>query len=447
MGLYIQMHSMHGLFRGTNVELGRDEDTGGQIIYVLNLAKAFAKIKGVDKVDIITRRITDPKYPGYSKKIEKVAPKVNIVRIECGPKKYIMKVNLWLYMDEFVDNCKKYIKKAGKPDILHSNYADSGYVCSRLSKELGIPQVHTGHSLGKSKMERLGVNDRNYGKMDRIYNFSKRIVAEQEAIDNSSAIIVSTAEERFYQYSMYDINTNSKKFNVVTPGVNLEKFYPVSRKEDKSARKRLTSAISKCIKDMGKPIVFSISRLDYKKNLISLVKAYAYDKELQEMANLVIVTGRMGKMGKNQQILMDEMIDLIKRKEIKGRVCIIRHINYQIEGGEVYRIARDSKGVFVNPALHEPFGITVIEAGAVGMPVVATNSGGPIETIKRCKHGFVVDPRSTKQIADSIRKILKDNKLWKRFSENGKKNVRQYYSWDATAKKELEIFKRVVKKK
>jgi sucrose-phosphate synthase len=191
-------------------------------------------------------------------------------------------------------------------------------------------------------------------------------------------------------------------------------------------------------------MVFSIARLDHKKNLISLVKAFAYDKELQEKCNLVIVTGRIGKMGKSQQFLMNEMTDLIKKKKLSEKVCIVRHIDYQKEGGEIYRIARDTKGVFVNPALHEPFGITVIEAGAVGMPVIATNSGGPVESIGKCKHGVTIDPRDTKEIADSLKKIIFNQKLWKKYSENGKKNVRLYYTWDATAKTEYDVFKKLV---
>ena len=154
MGLYIQMHSMHGLFRSQSLELGRDEDTGGQIVYVLELAKALGELKGVDRVDIITRRIIDPEYPGYSKKTEKISGNVSIARIECGPEKYIKKVDLWQYIDEFVDNTKKYIRKIKrKPDILQSNYADSGLVCARLSEELGVPQIH-GPLSGDSQNEK-----------------------------------------------------------------------------------------------------------------------------------------------------------------------------------------------------------------------------------------------------------------------------------------------------
>lgn len=446
MGLYIQMHSMHGLFRSDNLELGRDEDTGGQIIYVRYLAMELAKLPEVDKVDIIVRRIVDPEYPGYSDEIEPMAPGVDIVRIECGPEKYIMKVDLWPLLDEFVENCKKYIDKIGrKPDILHSNYADSGLVCVRLSRELGIPQVHTGHSLGKPKMARIGVNDKNFEEMEKIYHFSERIKAEQDAIDNSAAIVVSTDEERLCQYNMYHVDTDDPRFHVTPPGVNLNKFYPTGAKDewDPYARLRLLQHLDDELEDMKKPIVFTISRLDYRKNLISLVKAYAFDKELQNMANLVMVAGSLGKMGKNEQVLMEEIMYMIDKHDLNSKFCIIRHLDYKTEGGEIYRIVYDSRGVFVNPAFHEPFGITILEAGATGLPVVATNNGGPVEIIENCKCGVLVDPRDTKAIAENCRALISDSEKWNQLSKNGEQLTSQFYSWESTAKRELELFNKI----
>ena len=449
MGLYIQMHSMHGLFRSHHLELGRDEDTGGQILYVRYLAMELAKLPEVDKVDIIVRRIIDPEYPGYSDEIEPVAPDVNIVRIECGPEGYIMKVDLWPHLDEFIDNCKKYIEKIGrKPDILHSNYADSGLVCARLSKELGIPQLHTGHSLGKPKMARLGVDDTNFTEMDKVYHFTERFEAEQTTIDNAAAIVVSTDEERMFQYNMYDVEVSDGRFHVVAPGVNLKKFYPPTNSTeeyDATAKQRLLDLFDKELAEPSKPMVFTISRLDYRKNLISLIKAYAYDEKLQEMANLVMVAGSLGQMGKNEQILMDEMLAIIKNHNLERKVCIVRHLDYKTEGGEVYRIVHDTGGVFVNPAFHEPFGITVIEAAATGVPVVATNNGGPVEILKNCKCGLLVEPRDTKAIADCCRKIIGNPEIWDEFSRNGVPRTNEFYTWETTAKKELKVFQEMIR--
>ncbi len=59
---------------------------------------------------------------------------------------------------------------------------------------------------------------------------------------------------------------------------------------------------------------------------------------------------------------------------------------------ELYRLAAASKGVFINPALTEPFGLTLLEAGATGLPIVATNDGGPRDIIANCRNGLLIDP-------------------------------------------------------
>ena len=57
--LYIALISVHGLIRGEALELGRDADTGGQTLYVVELARALAERPEVDQVDLFTRCIVD----------------------------------------------------------------------------------------------------------------------------------------------------------------------------------------------------------------------------------------------------------------------------------------------------------------------------------------------------------------------------------------------------
>ncbi|MFC1523608.1 glycosyltransferase [Thermodesulfobacteriota bacterium] len=449
MGLYIQMHSMHGLFRAHHLELGRDEDTGGQLLAVRYLATELVKLPEVDKVDIVVRRIFDPEYPGYSDAVERVVPGVDIIRIECGPQHYLRKVDLWPYLDEYVDNCRIHLNRlAEKPDILHSHYADSGQVCARLAQEFSIPQVHTGHSLGKPKMARMGIEDGKFKQMDARFHFTERFHAEQDVIDRSAALVVSTDEERLFQYNMYDVNMHDPRFRVVTPGVNVNRFHPPdpdnASPRGQAVGKRVSNILAQALKHVDRPMIFTISRLEYRKNLISLLKAYAFDAELQEQANLVIVTGSHGHMGENQQILMNEMETFIDKHQLSTKVCIIKHIDYKIEGGDIFRIVYESGGVYVNPAFHEPFGHALLEAAATGIPVVATDNGGPVEIVRNCKCGTLVDTRDTRAIAEACRKILDDPKLWKAYSNGGIAQTRELYSWESSAKKMLNLYEEIL---
>ncbi len=103
-GLYVFMLSLHGLIRGRDPELGRDADTGGQVVYVLELARALAERPEVDRVELLTRRIEDPAVgPDYAVEVEPLAPKVSLVRLPFGPPRYVRKELLWNHLDLLVD--------------------------------------------------------------------------------------------------------------------------------------------------------------------------------------------------------------------------------------------------------------------------------------------------------------------------------------------------------
>lgn len=88
-GLYLQLFSIHGLIRGESPELGYDADTGGQVKYVLELARALAAQPEVGQVDLVTRLIEDRKLPAsYSIPMEQISDNARIIRIPCGQKVY-----------------------------------------------------------------------------------------------------------------------------------------------------------------------------------------------------------------------------------------------------------------------------------------------------------------------------------------------------------------------
>jgi hypothetical protein len=93
---YILLISIHGLIRGKELELGRDADTGGQTKYVLELAQSLSKHPEIQQVDLMTKLLIDPQVSlDYSKPIEVLNPKANIIRIACGSNEYIPKEELF----------------------------------------------------------------------------------------------------------------------------------------------------------------------------------------------------------------------------------------------------------------------------------------------------------------------------------------------------------------
>ncbi|KAL8502712.1 hypothetical protein ACS0TY_021722 [Phlomoides rotata] len=74
--LYILLISLHGLIRGENMELGRDSDTGGQVKYVVELARALGSMPGVYRLDLLTRQVSSPEVDwSYGEPTEMLPPR------------------------------------------------------------------------------------------------------------------------------------------------------------------------------------------------------------------------------------------------------------------------------------------------------------------------------------------------------------------------------------
>ena len=456
--LYIQMFSIHGLLRSKNMEMGHDADTGGQINYVVELGKALSKRGDVERIDLFTRLIMDKAVSeDYSRPIEQVNDKFRIVRIQCGGRKYIRKELLWPYLDEFVDKTIKFIKRENAiPDIVHGHYADAGYVAIQLAKTFGIPLIFTGHSLGRAKKEKLLNNGLEQADIIKKYKIDHRIHIEEDVLKNADLIITSTGQEIEKQYGMYR-NNNLPAYRVIPPGLDLEKFYPYyhdmlpeTEKDEVQiyAQASVLKELNRFFSHPDKPLILTLCRPDERKNISGLVKAYGEDLELQAMSNLAVFAGirkDISEKEENERDVLTKMLLLMDKYDLYGKMAIPKKHDFEHEVPELYRIAAEKNGVFINPALTEPFGLTLLEASATGLPIVATDDGGPKDIIHNCDNGILVDPTSTKKIADALKKIITDHDTWEKFSKNGIINVRKHYLWEKHAEKYIKEVKKLVK--
>jgi len=443
---YIVLISIHGLVRGHDLELGRDADTGGQVKYVIELARALGEHPDVERVTLLTRRVVDSLVsPDYAEIEECLSPKASIVRVECGEAKYLRKEMLWDSLENFADNAYSYLKTQDRvPDIIHGHYADAGYVGARLSHRLGVPLVFTGHSLGRNKRNQLLASGVNRTDIEATYNISRRIQAEETTLAVAQRIITSTQQEIEFQYGLYDFY-QPNLMRVIPPGTDLVSFYPPRVNESDSL---ISEELKRFLKKPKKPMILAIARPDPKKNFISLITAYGESAELKEAANLVLVAGNrddIREMEEVSKVTMNDLLIAIDRYDLYGKVAFPKHH----KPGDVptlLRLATSSRGVFVNPALTEPFGLTLIEAAASGLPVVATEDGGPSDIIRNCQNGFLINPLDTKAMAETLLNTLSNTKQWKRFSKNGIENVRHHYAWQSHVEKYLNVIRPLIDK-
>ncbi|XP_010252403.1 PREDICTED: probable sucrose-phosphate synthase 4 [Nelumbo nucifera] len=492
--LYIVLISLHGLVRGENMELGRDSDTGGQVKYVVELARALANTRGIYRVDLLTRQISSPDVDSsYGEPIEMLSGPSDaddqvegdscgayIIRIPCGPRdKYIPKESLWPHISEFVDGALAHIANVARalgeqvdggkpmwPYVIHGHYADAGEVAAHLAGALNVPMVLTGHSLGRNKFEQLLKQGRlSKEDINSTYKIMRRIEAEELGLDAAEMVVTSTRQEIEEQWGLYDgfdIKLERKlrvrkrrgvscfgrympRMVVIPPGMD---FSYVTMQEslegdgdftslissDRNQTKRhlppISSEIMRFFTNPHKPMILALSRPDPKKNVTTLLKAFGECHPLRELANLTLVLGNrddIEEMSSSSSGVLTTVLKLIDKYDLYGQVAYPKH-HKQSDVPEIYRLAAKSKGVFINPALVEPFGLTLIEATAYGLPVVATKNGGPVDIHKALCNGLLVDPHDQKAIADALLKLVSDKTLWFECRRNGLKNIHRF-SW------------------
>jgi sucrose synthase len=104
------------------------------------------------------------------------------------------------------------------------------------------------------------------------------------------------------------------------------------------------------------------------------------------------------------------------------------------DAGEVYRIMADRRGIFVQPALFEAFGLTILEAMHSGLPVFATQFGGPLEIIENGESGILINPTSHEEMTDKISEFFEgcriDPGLWSGYSRKGIARAQGHFTWE-----------------
>jgi sucrose-phosphate synthase len=443
-GLYVLSIGVHGLVRGTDIELGHDADTGGQTAYMVDEARALGGRPEVSRVDLATRQIYDPRVEEiYAQPFEQLAERAGIVRIAFGPRRYLYKERLWPYLDSMRDQLTRYIRSLRRaPDVVHGHYADAGYVGAQLSKILGVPFVFTGHSLGRVKQASLLEKGRDPEALEARYHFRDRIEAEELALETAALVIASTEQEVRGQYELYD-HYQPERMEVIPPGVDLSRFSPPHASWQPPP---IADELKRFLENPSKPMVLAIARPDERKNFSTLVRAFAETPRLREVANLVLVAGNrddISELPAGTRRVLNEILLLIDRYDLYASVAYPK--SHQPEDvPDLYRLAAHSGGVFVNPALTEPFGLTLLEAAASGLPVVATDEGGAKDIVAACANGVLVDPSDARAMGRAILDAVTSKQKWEGWVRSGLAEVHSSFSWSGHADRYLQEVSRIV---
>jgi sucrose synthase len=490
----IVLVSPHGWF-GQEGVLGRP-DTGGQVVYLLDQAKSLEKqlqedailagLEGLNvepKVIILTRLIPNSDGTLCSQRLEKIYGTENawILRVPFREfnsnvtQNWISRFEIWPYLETYAIDAEKELlaEFQGRPDLIVGNYSDGNLVAFLLSRRLGVTQCIIAHALEKSKYL---FSNLYWQDLEDKYHFSIQFTADLLAMNAANFIISSTYQEivgtpdSVGQYESYKcftmpdlyhvvngIELFSPKFNVVPPGVNENYFFPYNRTQDRieSDRQRIeemlftledSAHIFGKLDDPGKRPLLSIARLDRIKNLTGLAECFGQSKELQEHCNLILVAGklRIEESGDNEE--REEIVKLyriIEQYNLQGKIRWLGVRLSKTDSGELYRVIADHQGIFVQPALFEAFGLTILEAMISGLPTFATQFGGPLEIIQDQINGFYINPTNLEETATKIlnfvNKCDQNPNYWYEISQRSIDRVYSTYTWKIHTHKLLSL--------
>ena len=472
--------SPHGFFGQSNV-LGLP-DTGGQVVYILDQVRALEKEmrqrlhrQGLDiepRILILTRLLPEARGTSCDQRLEPVVGtrSATILRVpfrtdagEVVPQ-WISRFEVWPYLERFaVDAGKELLAELGaRPDLIIGNYSDGNLVATLLAHRLGVTQCNIAHALEKTKYL---YSDLYWRENDPQYHFATQFTADLIAMNAADFIITSTYQEiagdrkSVGQYESYTaftlpglyrvvngIDIFDPKFNIVSPGADADIYFPYSERDrrlvslhpeleqlvfggpDEQSRGRLAHP--------ERPLLFSMARLDAIKNITGLVQWFGENEALRAEANLLVIAGHVDAGRSNdreEQQQIGRMHELLDRYGLDAEV---RWLGVQLDkplAGELYRFVADRRGAFVQPALFEAFGLTVVEAMTSGLPTFATRYGGPREIIEDGRSGFHIDPNhgaeAAQRMAEFFQRCREEPGYWETISRGAIDRVQARYTW------------------
>lgn len=408
----ILMLSVHG-YVAAEPELGKP-DTGGQVVYVLELAKRFSRLGR--RVDLVTRRFED------QPEFDEINENFRIWRIPFGGKKFIRKEDMHDHLSDFITNLLSAIRTRGAQyDIVFSHYWDAGWSGQKIAEELGIAHIHTPHSLGSWKQQNMGM-DMAEQEMEKRYRFEERIRKEFLVYQSCDHIIATTEQQNEILQQDYDVL--NKHISVVPAGIDENHFSPMRQQDVDMLRQRY---------NLQAHDVLAVGRMAANKGYDLLIEAMPTLIKLVPDARLIAGIG--SEDSKRDEKGVAQLKELAENLGIADRIVWEQYIPDD-DLANYYRAA----GVFALSSRYEPFGMVAIEAMACGTPAVVTVHGGLAELIDFGNQALFADPNRPEEFGAMLALPLLYPNLAQELSVEGARFARRTFGWTGIARRTLQIF-------
>jgi D-inositol-3-phosphate glycosyltransferase len=385
-------------------------DAGGMNIYVVESAQRMAAM-GVS-VDIFTRRT----HTSETATVE-ISPGVRVRYFDCGHgtlSKEQLPAHIAGLSKEFLR-----IVKDEKYDAIHSHYWISGKVAMPAAKSLGIPLVHTMHTMARVKNLNLAEGETPEPMI--------RVQGETQVVAAANALVANTDAEAASLVSLYDACPDI--VHVVSPGVDLYTFTPG---QGRSAARAIVGVPQDSL------VVSFVGRIQPHKGPEVLIRATSeLVKHSPLMRHKLIVNIIGGASGANT-----EEVDRLKELTTWLGIDDVVRFAPPVARGDLAQWYRAADLVIV-PSYSESFGLVALEAQACGTPVVATAVGGLRTAVADGISGVLVDGHDPKAWSSVIARLLQEPQRRVLLSMGAIEHA-SHFGWDATARGTLDIYDQVI---
>jgi glycosyltransferase involved in cell wall biosynthesis len=177
-----------------------------------------------------------------------------------------------------------------------------------------------------------------------------------------------------------------------------------------------------------KPYILCLGRLNPRKNLGGLVRAFAALKTGKNPPHTLVIVGR-------RDFDTGEILRDIQNSPASKDVVVTGYVP-----DEHLPALYSEADVFLYPSFFEGFGLPVLEAMSLGVPVITSDSSSLRETAGDA--ALLVDPRDPESIRAALERLTGDAELRRTYSERGRIRAGEF-SWEAAAARTLEIYERV----
>jgi mannosylfructose-phosphate synthase len=403
--------SLHG-YVAAEPELGLP-DTGGQVVFVLELAKQFRSLGYA--VDIVTRRFED------QPEFDDLGPDLRVWRIPFGGPDFVRKEDMHDHIDEFVSRfVDRFPERRSPYEFINSHYWDAGFAGQKIAEELNVTHVHTPHSLGTWKRRRMQGDPQ---KIEFDYRFEERIRKEFLTYRRCDYMIATTNQQVEILRKDYDVPAN--QIAMIPPGIDESRYTPVTEAQAKSLRRKLK---------FRRHDVYTVGRAAANKGYDLLIRALPDLRELVPDARLHLAVGANSR---SDQRKVEAWKRLAEELGVSDSVVWMGHIPDD-QMADYYRAAP----VFALPSRYEPFGMTAVEAMACGTPCVVTVHGGLEEMFDFGSHALFADPKRPREFAAMLSMPLRYPQLYQRLSIAGARFARRMFGWRGITRRTLAVLER-----